>query len=540
MSEVYAVPGVYVTEPDGPSMSIQSGETAVPVFLGFFTPKTPPPSNAPLSCVRIESWLDFSQQFGPSDTLTVNLTSPPKHHATTYMGAHSVRLYFENGGGPCYVLNLPREVKQDISPAVMAQIVPAIELCPDITLLCWCEFVDQKMDAAIYAELAKLLAVSETSRGNPGRFLLTDAWPVATDEKQSPSAWTFKAPAVAEHTQVASYFPALLTGYAWNFVDYINPKSAPDAGYEDFITVEGFTDDDKDLLNKLINKKLIDKDLLKPDSSLAKITLKSLRSPLAALTVDKVISAQAVTGADDAAKEAAAKQLITQAKTIVTAIDTAVREEIVARGSTPVVLRASVAMAGVYARVDRERGVWKAPANVGLVGVTGLIAQGATSAGAKWANAIPVRIDYALNEALVKAGVNAIRAFSGQGLRVWGARTMSPTAQTAWRYVSVRRLFNTIERDARSALRTAVFEPNSPSTWERVRGALENYLNALWRQGALQGETPEQAYFVHIGLGTTMTPTDIADGKMIVKVGVAAVRPAEFIILQLTQDVVAR
>jgi len=536
MSEVYAVPGVYVTEPDGPSMSIQSGETAVPVFLGFFTPKTPPPSSEPLSCVRIESWLDFSQQFGPSDTLTVNLTSPQTHHATTYMGAHSVRLYFENGGGPCYVLNLPREVKQDISPEVIAQIVPAIELCPDITLLCWCEFVNQKMDAAIYAELAKLLAASETSGGNPGRFLLTDAWPEATDEKQSPSTWAFKAPVVAENTQVASYFPALLTGYAWNFVDY---KSAPDAGYEDFITVEGFTNAEKDLLNKLIDNKLIDKDLLKPDSSLAKITLKSLRSTIAALTVEKVIKTQAVTDANGT-KESAAGALITQAEAIVTAIDTAVGAEITARRATPVVLRASVAMAGVYARVDRERGVWKAPANVGLVGVTGLIAQGTTATGAKWASAIPVRIDDALNEKLVDAGVNAIRAFSGQGLRVWGARTMSPPAQTAWRYVSVRRLFNTIERDARSALRTAVFEPNSPPTWERVRGALENYLNALWRQGALQGETPEQAYFVHIGLGTTMTPKDIADGKMIVKVGVAAVRPAEFIILQLTQDVVAR
>lgn len=537
MSEVYAVPGVYVTEPDGPSMSIQSGETAVPVFLGFFTPKTPPQKTEPLSCVRIESWLDFSQQFGPSDTLTVNLMSPTTHHATTYMGAHSVRLYFENGGGPCYVLNLPREVKQDISPAVIAQIVPAIELCPDITLLCWCEFVNQKMDTDIYAELAKLLAVSETSGGNPGRFLLTDAWPEATNEQTLPSTWAFKAPVVAENTQVASYFPALLTGYAWNFVDY---KSAPDAGYEDFITVEGFTNAEKDLLNKLINKKLIDKDLLKPDSSLAKITLKSLRSTIAALTVDKVIKTDAVTGTNDAAKKSAAEALITQAKGIVTAIDTAVREEITAQRATPVVLRASVAMAGVYARVDRERGVWKAPANVGLVGVTGLIAQGATKGGAKWTNAIPVRIDDALNEKLVDAGVNAIRAFSGQGLRVWGARTMSPTAQTAWRYVSVRRLFNTIERDARSALRTAVFEPNSPPTWERVRGALENYLNALWRQGALQGETPEQAYFVHIGAGTTMTPKDIADGKMIVKVGVAAVRPAEFIILQLTQDVVAR
>lgn len=535
MSEVYAVPGVYVLEPDGPSMSIQSGETAVPVFLGFFTPKAPPHPAKPLSCVRIESWLDFSQQFGSSNPITVDANY--KAHAVRYMGAHSVRLYFENGGGPCYVLNIPHNEKGkgNIASDILEKIVPAIELCPDITLLCWCEFVTLDMDNKIYTELAKLLAASETSGGNPGRFLLTDAWPEATNEKSLPSTWKFNAPVVAEKTQVASYFPALLTGYAWDFVDYRAHKSAPDAGYEDFITVEGLSQANKKLL-----KNLIDPTLLKADSSLEKITLKSLRSQIAALTVKKVISSKTATGSSDEEKQASAEKIINSAKAIVTAIDQAVNTEIQSRQAIPVVLRASVAMAGVYARVDRERGVWKAPANVELVGVTGLIAQGATSSGAKWAKAIPIRIDDALNKALVDVSVNAIRAFSGQGLRVWGARTMSPESQTAWRYVSVRRLFNAIERDARSALRTAVFEPNSPPTWERVRGALETYLNALWRQGALQGESPEQAYFVHIGAGTTMTPKDIADGKMIVKVGVAAVRPAEFIILQLTQDIVPR
>lgn len=533
MSEVYAVPGVYVTEPDGPSMSIQSGETAVPVFLGFFTPKIPASTSEPLSCVRIESWLDFSQQFGSSNPISVNVGKGTAYeaHAVRYMGAHSVRLYFENGGGPCYVLNLPREAGKAIDSHVFEQIVPVIERCSDITLLCWCEFVDQKMDVGIYAELAKLLAASETSGGNPGRFLLTDAWPIAKDEKESPSNWTFGTPEVAEKTQVASYFPALLTGYAWDFADYLKHKSSPDAGYEDFISIEAFSTADSALLTKLF----------KPGLSLEKISLKSLRSQIATLTEESVnkLNLEERTGVTTGKSEKV-KALIQQAKDIVVAIDNAVRKEIEQRQSTPVVLRASVAMAGVYARVDRERGVWKAPANVGLVGVTGLIAQGATTGGTKWNNAIPVRIDDALNTTLVETGVNAIRAFSGQGLMVWGARTMSPAAQTAWRYVSVRRLFNAIERDARSALRTAVFEPNSPPTWARVRGALENYLNALWRQGALQGETPEQAYFVHIGAGTTMTPKDIADGKMIVKVGVAAVRPAEFIILQLTQDVVPR
>ena len=148
-------------------------------------------------------------------------------------------------------------------------------------------------------------------------------------------------------------------------------------------------------------------------------------------------------------------------------------------------------------------------------------------------------MDDALNTKLVDAGINALRAFRGQGILVWGARTMAPAVKTAWRYVPVRRLFNTIERDARAALRTVVFEPNSPVVWEQVRGALNSYLHALWLKGALQGETPEQAYYVHIGLGMTMSKEDIDQGRMVVKVGVAAVRPAEFIVLTLTQNVIA-
>ncbi|WP_323098009.1 phage tail sheath C-terminal domain-containing protein, partial [Serratia marcescens] len=168
--------------------------------------------------------------------------------------------------------------------------------------------------------------------------------------------------------------------------------------------------------------------------------------------------------------------------------------------ASPVVLRASVAMAGVYARVDRERGVWKAPANIAVAGVTALVAQGEDNA-TRWHKPVPVRMDDTLNTKLVDAGINALRAFRGQGILVWGACTMASAVKTAWRYVPVRRLFNTIERDARAALRTVVFGPNSPVVWEQVRGALNSYLHALWLKGALQGETPEQAYYVHIGLG---------------------------------------
>jgi phage tail sheath protein FI len=106
----------------------------------------------------------------------------------------------------------------------------------------------------------------------------------------------------------------------------------------------------------------------------------------------------------------------------------------------------------------------------------------------------------------------------------------------SWRYVSVRRLFNSAEADIKKAMQNFVFEPNNQPTWEKVRNACENYLYGLWKQGALVGTTPKQAYNVQIGLNVTMSADQIAQGQMIVTVGMAAVRPAEFIILQFTQN----
>lgn len=184
----------------------------------------------------------------------------------------------------------------------------------------------------------------------------------------------------------------------------------------------------------------------------------------------------------------------------------------------------SAVMAGVYCSVDSERGVWKAPANVEVRG------------GLRPKFPVPDSVDAVLNAPSGGKAINVIRTFRGTGTIVWGARTLH-SDQDTWRYVPVRRLFCAAERDIRIAMSAALFEPNSQPTWEQVRGAITSYLQRLWKQGALMGDTPGQAYFVQIGKGTTMTAEDVQAGKMIVKVGMAAVRPAEFIILQLTQDV---
>lgn len=190
-----------------------------------------------------------------------------------------------------------------------------------------------------------------------------------------------------------------------------------------------------------------------------------------------------------------------------------------------VVVSPVAAIAGAYCLTDAQRGVWKAPANVTLSGVTGLCDAGGNE----------LVVTESVNANLLKNGINAIRYFPGKGFTVWGARTMVDDRDLPWRYIPVRRLFNIAERDIKEAMAKVVFEPNSPTTWEILRGAIDAYLHNLWKQGGLFGDKPQQAYFVKIGLGTTMSPTDINSGKMIVKVGMAAVKPAEFIILEFSQ-----
>ncbi|WP_311316596.1 MULTISPECIES: phage tail sheath C-terminal domain-containing protein [unclassified Enterobacter] len=179
----------------------------------------------------------------------------------------------------------------------------------------------------------------------------------------------------------------------------------------------------------------------------------------------------------------------------------------------------SVVAVVAIALTDRTRGVWKAPANVVINGIT---------------PQYPVTDDLQGQFNQGKA-LNMIRTFPNVGTVVWGARTLDDSDN--WRYIPVRRLFNMVERDIQKALNKLIFEPNSQPTWQRVKAAVNNYLHALWKQGALVGNKEEEAWFVEIGKGITMTEDDINQGKMIIKIGLAAVRPAEFIILQLSQDI---
>ncbi|XZF12942.1 phage tail sheath family protein [Chitinophagaceae bacterium MMS25-I14] len=187
-----------------------------------------------------------------------------------------------------------------------------------------------------------------------------------------------------------------------------------------------------------------------------------------------------------------------------------------------VTLPPSAAVVGVYAAVDSSRGVWKAPANVSLSMVSGLTD--------------PINeLDQANFNVDADTGksINVIRAFTGRGIMIWGARTLAGN-DNEWRYIPVRRFFNMVEESTKKATEGFVFEPNDANTWVKVQGMIENFLTTQWRNGALQGAKPEQAFYVSVGLNKTMTALDILEGRMIVEIGMAVVRPAEFIILRFS------
>jgi uncharacterized protein len=181
----------------------------------------------------------------------------------------------------------------------------------------------------------------------------------------------------------------------------------------------------------------------------------------------------------------------------------------------------SSAMVGIYAQVDNARGVWKAPANVNIVNAI------------RPKYLITNREQDNLNVDVVAGkSINVIRKFEGRGPAiVWGSRTLTGN-DNEWRYVPVRRYFNMVEESVKNATEQFVFEPNDENTWTRIKSMIQNYLTQQWKSGALMGASSKEAFFVHVGLGETMTEVDLWQGLLIVEIGMAVVRPAEFIILR--------
>lgn len=193
-------------------------------------------------------------------------------------------------------------------------------------------------------------------------------------------------------------------------------------------------------------------------------------------------------------------------------------------GSTPTIpVAPSAFAAGMWAKIDGRRGVWKAPAGVetSLLGVA----------------ALKFNVGDGDQDQLNPLGVNALRKLPGFGHVIWGTRTLSTKANPEWRYVPVRRTAIFIEQSVYNSIQWAVFEPNDHKLWSSLRSNIDAFMNGLWRSGAFQGEKASDAYFVRCGLGDTMVQSDIDRGQVIVVVGFAPLKPAEFVIVRIQQKV---
>jgi hypothetical protein len=456
-------PGVYINEIPSFPPSVAQVSTAIPCFIGYTAMATNAAGNSITKIpTKIFSLLEYVQYYGKGfNEADINITvtkiktagvitgvtasaaiSTPSAHNMYY----SLKHYFDNGGGPCYILSIGGF--GSIVNTELEAGLTILEAYDEPTLIVFPEGL-ALTEVNYYALVSKAI---EQCAKLQDRFTLVDVYPMNpfTTTTENITAFRTNFAKTTNLSYAAAYYPRLKTNYGYEYLD-----SAVD------VVITTVTDG-------------------------------VAGAPAAAVKLDSLL---AIDKGTYFAAVAAIQKL----------------------GPT---LPATPAVAGLYAAVDGSRGVWKAPANVSLssvVDVTDVVTD-------QEQETMNIDVDSGKS-------VNAIRSFAGKGILVWGARTLNGNSNE-WRYISVRLFFIMVEESVKKATEQFVFEPNDANTWVRVRAMIENYLTLLWRQGALAGAKPEHAFFVKVGLGQTMTAIDILDGKLIVEIGLAAVRPAEFIILR--------
>jgi phage tail sheath protein FI len=483
MATNYRTPGVYIEEVSKFPPSVVAVETAIPTFIGYTARTRSQGEDVINRPVAIDSLLEFEAIFGPppsiggfsvtvdADGRVISGISDPNTGANArFRMTHALRHFYDNGGGRCYIVSIgDYSASGAASSMVSAHLAglsalsredePTLIAFPDLSGMAPTDPADAAQVAAIRASYHSVLVQALNQCATLGdRFLICDLW----DGSQAGSAGieAFRTGIGTRNLKYgAVYHPYIQTTLAWPW-------------NEDSITVSQLA------------RRNDDGTVTRP-------------SPHNGLTMTQL------------------KSHPTNANTTIYAN---IRKEL---DRYSVILPPAAAVAGIYATVDRTRGVWKSPANESLASV----------------RALTVAIDNDLNDDMnvhaTGKSVNALRSFSGRGFLVWGARTLAGN-DNEWRYVAVRRFFNMVEESVKKATEPFVFEPNAASTWIKVKAMIENFLIVQWRQGALAGAKPEDAFYVRVGLGTTMTAQDILEGRMNVEIGMAVVRPAEFIILRFS------
>lgn len=544
----YRSPGVYIEEKNAFPNSAVAVETAIPAFIGY-TYKAERNGKSLLRVpTKINSFAEYVESFGGAfkpkfevATKAADYVGPTfrlsnadwfiKYAANNELYFfNSIRLFYANGGGPCVILSVglygneaSKEVKTsdfmatEDNPEGPFEILgneqePTLVLMPDIVSL----------GAGAYSFYKNVLSHCGKMQS---RFGVFDLKKHRSDEKPDEVVEEFRN-GIGENwlNYGAAYYP------------WLNTSIVP----SDEITFENFADTLKTLLESETadifakydtnyNKLKTEADKLNPAKKSADTTKEEKPAPKPEPKAEDKKDATKGDGAivivetyqDKQDQIASLKKKHHLALKSSSAIYRILLEQatILINEMPP-----SAAMAGLYTMVDNNRGVWKAPANYSLNEVNSPMVNISSQAQENF-NVDPY----------TGKSVNVIRPFKGQGTLVWGGRTLDGNSED-WKYINVRRTLIMIEQSIKAAARSYIFEPNDANTWITVKAMISNFLSNLWKQGALAGAVPEQAFDVQIGLGSTMTPTDILQGKMLITVKVAIVRPAEFIVITFQQQ----
>jgi len=474
-------PGVYIVEMDAFPNSVVEVATAVPAFIGY-TEKADNNGNGLRNLPwRISSQADFEAYFGgrakagfsivdttPGSQPSGPLTFEVSRVSVPYALYSCMRLFFDNGGGACYVVSVGSYADM-IAEGDLLRGIDALLLEEEPTMVVIPEAVYLPDQAScIRVQQAALLHCGDKTKS---RVAILDIYNGYRDRKDPAGDC------------VANFRKAI----GANQLDY-------GAAYYPWLNTSVFGNDDATwemALGSGLQK------LLKQEGKVSQKLLSEIPSPVGHTPLE---IHRALWAVSDVYKRVMAE----------------IRRQMN-------LLPPSAAMAGVYSWVDAERGVWAAPANVGAASVVSPAVN------------ISDHDQEDLNVDIQGKSINAIRAFVGEGVLVWGARTLDGNS-LEWRYISVRRTVIFLEQSIRLAVRAYVFERNEAATWATVKSMIGNFLTSVWKRGGLQGAQPDDAFQVLCGLGETMTAADVLNGILRVTVMVAVTRPAEFIEMTFEQQ----
>jgi len=504
----YKSPGVYIEEISAFPNSVVEVATAVPAFIGYTAFAKSAGADLTGVPTRISSMMEFEALFGVGpDTrfdISADLMDPQltARQETQFLLHRSMRLFFDNGGGACWIVSVggygdaehPTEKAAehftgDVLTKLKKEPEPTMLVAPDAVLLPisdWQDVMNQYLSHC--AEMQSRVVIIDVYDGYKARSFDEDD--VISGEKAGlRNLITGDKPSYG-----VAYYP-------WVNTSIVEPGE---------ITFLALTEAARAKLAKDIATKLkaaIPAET--PDAKRAEIEQAQTKLTTAL-------------GMDDKAAAGADFQDIRRTHDALMAASPDYKQVMTRLLERINVLPPAAGMAGVYARTDSQSGVFKAPANTGMMSVVSPTV------------AISDVEQEDLNVPLDGKAVNAIRSFPGRGVLIWGARTLDGNSQD-WRYINVRRTMIMLEQSIATAAQSYVFAANDSGTWVTVRAMIEDFLNNQWKAGALAGATPQEAFQVDVGLGSTMTGEDILDGYMRISVKVAIVHPAEFIVITFQQ-----